>query len=97
MAVSMVLIIAPSHSGYYCIMYLIPAAIAFLNAKEHSYSDLLILFLIILIVMDFQCDLFEYVLNYHLAIMLILAVLLIRGFVRMYDVIKHKSDNSMAK
>ena len=97
MAVSMVLIIAPSHSGYYCIMYLIPAAIAFLNAKEHSYSDLLILFSIILIVMDFQCDLFEYVLNYHLAIMLILAVLLIRGFVRMYDVIKHKSDNSMAK
>ena len=54
-------------------------------------------FSIILIVMDFQCDLFEYVLNYHLAIMLILAVLLIRGFVRMYDVIKHKSDNSMAK
>ena len=48
MAVSMVLIIAPSHSGYYCIMYLIPAAIAFLNAKEHSYSDLLILFSIIL-------------------------------------------------
>lgn len=37
--------------------------------------------------MDFQCDLFEYVLNYHLAIVIILAVLLIRGFIRMYDFI----------
>ncbi len=29
MAVSMVLIVTPSHSGYYCIIYIIPAAIAF--------------------------------------------------------------------
>lgn len=67
------------------------------NGSYNSAFSFRILFSIILIVMDFQCDLFEYVLNYHLAIMLILAVLLIRGFVQMYDVIKHKSDNSMAK
>lgn len=93
MAVSMVLIVTPSHSGYYCIIYIIPAAIAFLNAKQHSYSDLLILFALILIVMDFQCSLFKNVFDYHLAIVLILAVLLVRGFIRMYEVINVRMKN----
>ena len=82
---------------YLIISMVLLAAYIMELVKGNRTAGYVFVFSIILIVMDFQCDLFEYVLNYHLAIMLILAVLLIRGFVRMYDVIKHKSDNSMAK
>ena len=79
LAVTMVLIIVPSHSGYYCIIYIIPALIAFLNEKEHSYWDLLILAAMVFIANDFQSNLTQKVLNYHLSIVIILLVLLVRG------------------
>ncbi len=79
LAVTMVLIIVPSHSGYYCIIYILPALIAFLNAKEHSYWDLLILMAMFFIVNDFQSYLTQNVLSYHISIVIILLVLLVRG------------------
>ena len=94
MAVCMVLIVTPSHSGYYCILYIIPAVVAFLNAKEHSYWDLIILFALILIMNNYQSDLFKKVLSYHLATILILVVLLVRGVVRILQAINSKIKNN---
>ena len=37
----LVLTIAPSHSGTYCLMYLFPLIIAFLNEKEHMAVEML--------------------------------------------------------
>ncbi len=39
-AVCIVLTILPSHSGYYCVLYMIPAVLAFLNEEKHVNSDL---------------------------------------------------------
>lgn len=79
MAVSMVLIVAPSHSGYYCIIYIIPAVIAFLNAKTHRATDWIIMISILLIMYDIQSDIGDSLLNHHLATVLILLVLMVRG------------------
>ena len=79
MAVSMVLIVAPTHSGRYCVLYIIPAAIAFLNAQEHKETDLIILVSLFLICQDIQSRLGTTYLNYHLALILLMAVLTVRG------------------
>lgn len=39
LAVTMVLLLAPSFSGYYCLLYLIPAAVLFLNETEFRVID----------------------------------------------------------
>lgn len=79
MAVSMVLVILPSHSGYYCILYLIPAMIAFLNEERHRFSDLWILCAMLLIMYDVQSELGDALLNYHLALLIITVVMLVRS------------------
>ncbi|MDO4171020.1 MAG: glycosyltransferase family 87 protein [Lachnospiraceae bacterium] len=79
MAVSMVLIILPSHSGYYCILYIIPAVIAFLNEQEHQLSDIFIFISILLIMYDVQSVAREHFLNYHLSILLITGIMVIKG------------------
>lgn len=85
MAVSLVLVIAPSHSGTYCLLYLIPAMVAFLNAQEHAYSDLVILFGVFLIMFSFQGLPGKSFLNYHLGLLLLTAVLTVRGLVRLTE------------
>ncbi len=94
LAVTMILIIVPSHSGFYCIIYILPALVAFLNDKEHSYWDLLILIAMFFIVNDFQSYLTQNVLNYHISIVMILMVLLVRGTRNVITVIagKKKQD-----
>ncbi len=82
MAVSMVLIILPSHSGYYCILYLIPAMIAFLNDEKHKKTDLIVLVALLFIMMTVQSGVGTLVANYHTAILLICAFLLVRGVVQ---------------
>ncbi len=79
MAVSMVLIILPSHSGYYCILYLIPAMIAYLNDEEHEKADLILLLAILLIMYAVQSEIGNRILNYHLSILVICGFLLVRG------------------
>jgi hypothetical protein len=79
--VCMVLIILPSHSGYYCILYFVPAIIAFLNEEKHSLTELLVLASILLIMYDVQSDIGNKVLNYHLAILVITAYLVVLGVV----------------
>lgn len=78
MVVCLTLVILPSHSDYYCILYLIPPILAFLNETEHKYSDLLILISILMIMQDIQWKL-NSVFNYHTAILIMTAVMLIRS------------------
>lgn len=53
MALTSCLLILPSHSGEYCILYIIPAIILFLNASEHRMKDIVYLFVGILFMWDF--------------------------------------------
>lgn len=77
MAVSVVLLIFPEHSGYYCILYLFPAIIAFLNEDDHDKIDFVLLLGILLIVNDIQI---HRLFDYHLGLLMILSVLLMKGF-----------------
>ncbi len=79
MAVLMVLLILPSHSGYYCLLYLIPAMIAFLNDEAHKKTDVIVLVAILFIMYSFQSKLGAAVVNYHTAILMLCIFLLVRG------------------
>lgn len=89
MAVSMVLIILPSHSGYYCILYLIPAILAFLNDDSHKKTDVIILTAILFIMVTVQSGLGTAFVNYHTAILVICGFLLIRGALRVKSCLVH--------
>ena len=43
LAVTLVIIILPTNSAYYCLLYLIPAAVMFLNDKKHRPIDAVVL------------------------------------------------------
>jgi hypothetical protein len=92
-AVCLVLIILPSHSGYYCIMYFIPAIVAFLNEEEHSLSELLILFASLLIMYDIQSGLGDNLLNYHLALVILMVYLVVMGIVTLVKGVIWKKTN----
>ncbi len=79
LAVTMVLLILPSHSGSYCVLYMIPALITFLNQKEHRNSDILVLISFICTFIDIQSTLRSNVFNYHLSILFFVVYLLIEG------------------
>jgi uncharacterized membrane protein len=92
-AVCLVLIILPSHSGYYCIMYFIPAIVAFLNEEEHSPSELLILFAALLIMYDIQSGIGDSFLNYHLALIIVTVYLVVLGIVTLFKGVVWKKTN----
>lgn len=79
LAVSLILVILPSHSGYYCILYLVPAMIAFLNEEKHSYHELIILLTFLFIMIDVQSDTMENALNYHLSILVMTGYFVIQS------------------
>lgn len=70
MAVSLTLVILPSHSGYYCLLYLFPPMIAFLNETNHKYPDLLFLLAILFIMQDVRGEWSDNLFNYHLALLI---------------------------
>ncbi|MCM1499244.1 MAG: glycosyltransferase 87 family protein [Clostridium sp.] len=86
MAISIILVILPSHSGAYCVLYLFPAIIAFLNAERHDVLDLVILLACFCIMNDVQHNVLSVFLNYHMGILLIMFVMMIKGV----QVIKEK-------
>lgn len=88
-AAVMVLLILPSHSGYYCTMYLIPVIILFLNEEQHRNVDFVYLIAFILIGWDFVSDIQPW-LNYNVAIPIIVIALLIEAFVDVIYVITDK-------
>lgn len=79
MAVSIVLVISPSHSGAYCILYLFPAIIAFLNAEKHDMLDLIVLIACFCIMNDVQHNLLSLFLNYHMGVLLITFVMIVKS------------------
>ena len=79
MTITIILVIAPSHSGSYCVLYLFPAIIAFLNAEKHDMLDLGILLACFCIMNDVQHTALSFFLNYHMGIMLIVLVMIIKG------------------
>ncbi len=89
MGVSIVLMILPSRSGSYCIIYLIPAMILFLNEAEHRISDLLVLFAILLCMYHIQWPGRQWF-DYHLGIILLMLLMMCRGIYRMYIFLKDK-------
>ncbi len=89
-SVAMVLIILPSHSGYYCIMYFLPAIVAFLNEEEHSLPELAVLFAMILIMYDVQSTIGDKLLNYHFAQVIIIIYLVFSGIKTIIGRVKGK-------
>lgn len=79
LAVSIVLVILPSHSGYYCILYLFPALIMFLNDKNHSKCDLIVLLAFVIMTISYQSYIGTHFINYHLTIYILTAFIFIRG------------------
>ena len=77
LVVSLVLIILPSHSGYYNILYILPAIVLFLSAKEHDCLSWIILFGFICICFDLKWA-GEVVMNYHVALIALLVVLVVK-------------------
>ncbi len=78
LAVSMVLIILPQHSAYYCILYVIPAMIMFFNEESHEMLELLVLFAFICISVPWRTLATLLLFNYHLAIVVIMVYLIIQ-------------------
>ncbi len=89
LAVTLVLVILPSHSGYYNLLYFIPVIILFFNECSHRTSDWLILVSFILICFDLKWDVEKY-LNFHLAIFILTAVLLLRTILTLTERIRQK-------
>ncbi len=73
----MIIIIMPSHSEYYNVLYLLPAIIMFLNDDDKKILDIieLLAYLSIMMVFYSQHDMFW---NYHLAIMVLVIICIIR-------------------
>ena len=84
-AVVLVLIILPSHSGTYCILYMIPVIVMFLNEEKHRNIDFLYLFCFIMISWDFICPA-TYIFNFNLAIPIMVIALSITGLINIKKV-----------
>ncbi len=91
LAVSLVLIILPSHSGYYNILYLFPAVILFLNEREHDISSWFILFCFMIICFD-MVWIGQKILNYHLAVVVLVAILLVKSLVSWIERLNHRAS-----
>ncbi|MGN0328171.1 MAG: glycosyltransferase family 87 protein [Lachnospira sp.] len=92
MMISMMLIIAPPHSEYYCMLYIVPSVIMFLNEEEHGISDIIVLVSILMIMYDFQWEVGEKLFNYHLGTIIIIAVLTVRGITEVVGFVKRYKE-----
>lgn len=87
MAICLFLVIAPGHSGDYCVLYMIPSYILFLNTDQHRPSDFLILFGIILTLQPFQTSVVKNLLNFHFGLLLLSCLLSIYTVIRLLNII----------
>ena len=91
-AVVVVLIILPSHSGTYCILYMLPVIVMFLNEEKHRNIDFLYLLCMIMISWDFVCKASE-LLNYNLALPIMVVTLIVTGGINMIKAVQQKIIN----
>jgi len=92
-AVVIVLIILPSHSGTYCILYLIPVIIMFLNEENHRKVDIIYLLCMIAISWVYFCKVTDYFFNYHLALPVMTGTLVITGIINVMNFFNDKQNN----
>jgi len=91
-AVVVVLIILPSHSGTYCILYMLPVIVMFLNEEKHRNIDFLYLFCMIMISWDFVCKASE-IFNYNLALPIMVVALLVTGIINIVKMLQNRMFN----
>lgn len=87
LAVLLVLLIAPSRSGQYCIIYLIPAMIVFFYEKEHNLSEWIVLILFILILNPIQGGVWR-ILDFHMGIVGLVAYMFVRCVVTIDKIVQ---------
>ena len=75
LAVAMVLVVLPSHSESYCVLYLFPALIAFLNEERHGASDWIILLAVLPVMRHIQSQALDRVMGPGLGLLVICAVM----------------------
>jgi len=88
--VVIILIILPSHSGTYCVLYMIPVIIMFLNEEKHGNVDIIYLLCMIMISWVYFCKLSDYIFNIHLALPVMTITLLITGISNAKNYYKQK-------
>jgi len=88
LAITLVLLILPSHSGTYCIIYLIPACLLFMNEEKHKLTELLILFGYILVFYTYQDDLRSTYLSYNMSIMIFVIFIAVQCIFVLVNTIK---------
>lgn len=93
-AITTVLVVAMPHSEYYNILYLVPGWIFFLNEEEHRAGDVVMLISMMLIINDFQTTIVDKLLNYHLALIILIVFILIKAMRTIVQAIKTKSTGS---
>ena len=81
MMISLVLILTPAHSGDYCVLYIIPAAVLFLNEKEKSIIDLIIFLGMIFILQPVQTHLTQGTINCGSGLLIITLAMVIEAAV----------------
>lgn len=92
-AVIVVLIILPSHSGQYCILYMLPVIVMFLNEEKYRNIDFMYLFCMIMVSWVFLCKITD-VFNYNLAIPIIVVGLLVTAINNMIKYRKNQSKGA---
>ena len=93
-AVVLVLFILPSHSGTYCILYMIPVIVMFLNEEKRRKIDFLYLFCMIMISWDFICNA-TYIFNFNLAVPIMVTALSITGIMNIKQVLQQRSNKNI--
>ncbi|MCR4746662.1 MAG: DUF2029 domain-containing protein [Lachnospiraceae bacterium] len=88
MALCLIFTTLPNYSGYYCLIYMIPPLILFLNEERHERVDLAILMSFILIFNPVQSSLKSYGFNYHFGVFVILLVMIFKVLCYGYKRIK---------
>lgn len=92
MGLGIVLLILPGRSASYCVLYLIPAFIVFLNQEEHRISDVIVLFASLLILYHVQWPGRRWF-DYHMAIILLTLFLVVRACMVWWHVFQRKVYN----
>ena len=79
MALMLLIIAVPNYSGYYCLIYLIPPTILFLNEDNHPLFDLVVLLALLLIYNPVYSIVNQYGIDYHLGIAGLLLYMIVQG------------------
>lgn len=88
-AVVVVLVILPSHSGRYCILYMLPVIVMFLNEEKRRYIDFIYLICMIMISWVYVSKTSD-MYNYSFALPIITFTLIITGIINIIDTFKNK-------